>query len=220
MISPIRGLPFHSLSLFITSRPSMFTFGLFEHLIYLFKALEPYLSPDANPMMEGMLYEIIRFLALDPIDVVVGIIYLQRLLFAMPRTPTALSCYNKPLVFLASLNIAHKFVSDFSYTRAHQFSSILRSLNCLQHHLNSCERSFVGIIDWDLTVSEIQINTLNATFKDAPDPRSRIWYLTQTNYAPPPLARADARAGEEFNRDLTTSNLRPQTSDGYEQGRS
>ncbi|KAH7208460.1 uncharacterized protein BKA55DRAFT_600066 [Fusarium redolens] len=57
-------------------------------------------------------------------------------------------------------------------------------------------------LDWDLNVSELQFNVLKANFGETVDSRNRIFSLMRTNYEPPALKRADAKAGEEFSQDL------------------
>ncbi|KAJ0135066.1 Dimethlysulfonioproprionate lyase DddW [Fusarium oxysporum f. sp. albedinis] len=144
----------------------MLTFNLIQHLTYLLQQLEPYLYPQSTPMMEGMIFEIIRRLDLDSVDIHVAVVYLQRLLICLPGTPSALHCYTKPLVFLATLRVAHKFVCDFSYFRMHLFTTLSRAFYITTQDFNSCEFFLMKALDWDLNVSELQFSLLKASFEE------------------------------------------------------
>jgi hypothetical protein len=194
----------------------MLTFNLIQHLTYLLQQLEPYLYPQSTPMMEGMIFEIIRRLDLDSVDIHVAVVYLQRLLICLPGTPSALHCYTKPLVFLATLRVAHKFVCDFSYFRMHLFTTLSRAFYITTQDFNSCEFFLMKALDWDLNVSELQFSLLKASFEETVDPRSRICSLIRSSYDPPTLRRADAKAGDEFSQHLIESASEQETLDRCE----
>ncbi|KAL6359140.1 hypothetical protein LRP88_07357 [Fusarium phalaenopsidis] len=176
------------------------------HLAYLVECLGPYLSCTYHvPPVEGLIPEIVRYLAINYIDALFAAIYLQRLLSALQQTPTSLWGCTKHLVFLAALRMADKFVNDGAYARAMPFNMVVGTFHLLPAHLHQCELAFLMTMRWSLNVSMDQLRALDARFQVTPKPWVQVWCQAQAGFHPPILQREDAGLGEDRVDKLTIS---------------
>ncbi|OZJ05136.1 hypothetical protein BZG36_01398 [Bifiguratus adelaidae] len=119
------------------------------------------------------LEEFIRFIIdntdITPTSLVVALIYLERLRLSLPRE--AHGDFDTPYrLFLAAIIVASKYTSDYGYLRNSVVSNLVARLGLFDAaDINTFERCFLGLLNYDLSIQKKDIHSFIDRFGDQLD---------------------------------------------------